>query len=176
MVIASSALPAPVISCKSALPMEVGRSVTCMSLPSMLASCGKVVTWPSHEPARVFILSNDFCASDFCASDWAKATMESDIRTMDNIRRRDFMFDSPNFFLPSAEVFALAEPDGRDYLGSIVTDIVNYNTVLNASSLFLYFLSRRVAPFTLRALILACIPRQGAPTLFRFLPRWRTLS
>src|SRR5438270_12792672 len=48
------------------------------------------VTWPSHVPARVFNLSKDFCASV-----WAKARVESDIRTTDSIKRRDFMFYSP---------------------------------------------------------------------------------
>src|SRR5260370_17470040 len=96
MVIGSSGLPAPVISCMSALPMEVTRSETCVSLPSMSACCGTDVTWPSHEPARVFNLSKDFCASDcgrdFCALDCAKAMAESGIRTTDTIKRRDFMF------------------------------------------------------------------------------------
>src|SRR5882672_12068911 len=90
MVIGSSGLPAPVISCMSALPMEVARSETCMSLPSISACGGRVVTWPCQEPARVFSLSKDFCASD-CA----KATVESDIRTTDSTKRRDFMFHSP---------------------------------------------------------------------------------
>src|ERR1700693_5299156 len=86
MVMGSSGLPAPVISCISALPMDVGRSETCMGLPSMSACGGTVVTWPSHEPARVFSLSQDLCASD-----WAKATVESNVRTTGRIRRRVFM-------------------------------------------------------------------------------------
>src|SRR5258705_711846 len=87
MVMGSSGLPAPVISCMSALPMEVARSETCMSLHSMSGCCGTVVTWPSQEPARVFSLSKDFCASE-CA----KATTESDSRTTtDSIRLRDFI-------------------------------------------------------------------------------------
>src|SRR5258708_32461063 len=73
------------------------------------------VTVPSHSPARLFMDAKDFCASDgtgatdfcasvwatgFCASDCAKATVESDIRTIDirsrdSIKRRDFMFHSP---------------------------------------------------------------------------------
>src|SRR6266852_727386 len=95
MVIGSSGLPAPVISCMSVLPMEVTRNDTCMSLPSLADCCVTVVTWPFHEPDSVFIVSNDFCASDcatgFCASDWAKA-VESDTRTTDSTKRRDFMF------------------------------------------------------------------------------------
>src|SRR6267154_3395274 len=66
--------------------MEATRSETFASVPSMSACCGTVVTGPSQEPARVFILSKDFCASD-----WAKAVAA--IRT--NRREsamRDFMF------------------------------------------------------------------------------------
>ncbi len=44
----------------------------------------------------------DFCASDgtgatedFCASDCAKATVESDSRTTDSTKPRNFMFHSP---------------------------------------------------------------------------------
>src|ERR1700693_13614 len=87
MVIGSSGLPSPVISCTIAFPMEVTRSEACVILPSMSACGGTVVTWPSQEPARVFSLSKDFCASD-----WAKAKVHSDIRTTDSIKRRDFMF------------------------------------------------------------------------------------
>src|SRR5271167_786841 len=96
MVIGSSGLPAPVISCMSALPMEVTRSETCMSLPSISACCGTVVTLPSHEPAKVFILSKDCCASD-CA----KATVESDNRTTDSIKQWDFIFHSPTYSVAS---------------------------------------------------------------------------
>src|ERR1700730_2320679 len=70
----------------SAFPMEVVRRETCMSWPSMSPFGGRVVTRPSQEPVRVFNLSKDFCASD-----WAKATVESDIRTTDSRKRRDFM-------------------------------------------------------------------------------------
>src|SRR5258708_11164280 len=97
MVMGSSGVPAPDISCMSALPMEVARSETCMSLPSISPCGGTGVTWPFHEPARVFSLSKDFCASD-----WAKARVESDIRKKDSLKRLDFMFHSPkklHFFL-----------------------------------------------------------------------------
>jgi len=60
------------------------------ALPSISACCGTVVTWPSHVPARVFILSKDFCRSD-----WAKAKLESDIRATDSIRGTDLVFPSP---------------------------------------------------------------------------------
>src|SRR5712692_434242 len=99
MVTGWSGLPETDSSCTSALPMEVTRSENCANLPSTSAACGKVVTWPTHEPATVFSLSKDFCASDcttgFCASDCAKATVESDIRTTDSIKPREFMFHSP---------------------------------------------------------------------------------
>src|ERR1700722_16068668 len=78
MVIGSSALPAILISCISALPMEVTRRETCMGLPSKV---------PSQEPAKVFNSSKDFCASD-CA----KATVERLIRTTGSRKRRDFIF------------------------------------------------------------------------------------
>src|SRR5438309_1895809 len=91
MVMGSSGRPAPVISCMRALPIEVVRKVTVMSLPSIAGSEGTVVTRPSHEPARVFSLSKDFCASD-----WAKATTESNTRAnAESVRRRNFMVDSP---------------------------------------------------------------------------------
>ena len=77
----SSGRPAPVISCSSAFPIEVVRSVTCMILPSISGVGGTVVTRPSHEPARVFILSNDFWASV-----WATATVVSPTRTTANTR------------------------------------------------------------------------------------------
>jgi hypothetical protein len=43
------------------------------------------------------MVAKDFCASgtgakNFCASDCAKTTAESDIRTADSTKRRDFMF------------------------------------------------------------------------------------
>jgi hypothetical protein len=43
-------------------PSQAG--ISCMSLPSMSACSASVATWPSQEPARVFNLSKDFCASD----------------------------------------------------------------------------------------------------------------
>src|ERR1039458_5888354 len=88
MVIGSSGLPAPVISCMIALPMEVTRSVACTSLFSISGFRGTLVTRPSQEPARVFSLSKDFCASD-----WAKVRVQSDIRTnRTEGAMRDFMF------------------------------------------------------------------------------------
>src|SRR6059058_2929110 len=91
MVIGSSGRPPPVISCRSALPIDVTRRVTCMDLPSISACGGTVATLPSHVPARVLSLSKDFCASD-CAN----AVAESDIRTTDSIKRSVFIFHSPH--------------------------------------------------------------------------------
>src|SRR5260370_24382161 len=89
MVIGSSGRPAPVISWMSALPMDVTRSETCVSLPSMSACGGTDVTGPSHQPARVFILSKDFCASDFFSSVWAKTLGETHITTTDSTKPLD---------------------------------------------------------------------------------------
>src|SRR5438045_2793058 len=91
MVIGSSGRPPPVISCRSALPIDVTRRVTCMDLPSISACGGTVATLPSHVPARALSLSKDFCASD-CAN----AAVESDIRTTDSIKRSVFIFHSPH--------------------------------------------------------------------------------
>src|SRR2546425_9625152 len=85
-----------------------------MSLSLISGSGGSRVSLAVQIPASVFIVSKDFCASefgagvstalyacvsdwgtDFCASDCAKATVESDIRPTDSIKRRDFMFHSP---------------------------------------------------------------------------------
>src|SRR5574340_20017 len=108
MVTGWSGIPETDNSCTSAWPLEVTRSENCANLPSTVGSCGKVVSWPTHEPARVFSLSKDFCASDgttgvcmsecaggFCASDCANAKVESNIRTTDRTKHRDFMFHSP---------------------------------------------------------------------------------
>src|SRR6266542_3135157 len=91
MVIGSSGLPAPVISCRSALPIDVTRRVTCMSLPSISGCGGMVETLPSHVPARALRSPKDFLASD-CAN----APAESDIRTTDSSKRRGFIFHSPH--------------------------------------------------------------------------------
>src|SRR5882762_4987322 len=111
--------------------MEVTRSETCMSLASMSACCGTVVTWPSHEPARVFILPKDCCAPD-CA----KATVESDIRTTDSQKRRDFtVFHSPAYSVAS-------DPLELDRCTSS-TVIFNYITRTHVK-LFLLFLAAAV--------------------------------
>src|SRR6266852_8656198 len=85
-----------------AFPLEVTRSETWSGFEltpilAFMASGRSVVTGPSHSPARVFRASKDFCASvfgisDFGAGDWAKATVESDSRTVDTIKRQDFIF------------------------------------------------------------------------------------
>src|SRR6478672_11133171 len=76
----------PIISCLSALPLEVtSRLIRIIS--GMSGTGGVVVPWPSQVPARVLSLSKDFCASDcgaldwaegLCDSAWAKAMAESD--------------------------------------------------------------------------------------------------
>src|SRR5208282_3395808 len=102
--VASNGVPASWNSCTRAFPREVTRSERCIGLPPDISGISGTVTGPSHSPARLFMVAKDFCASDvtgameaFCASDlsmsdWAKATVESDIRTTDSIKRRDFMF------------------------------------------------------------------------------------
>src|ERR1700674_1064540 len=79
--------------------MEVTRSETCMCLPSISALGGNVVMRPSQEPAKVFSLSKDFCASD-CAKAVAASRTN---RTESAIR--DFMFGSPFLFLDHLEIF-----------------------------------------------------------------------
>src|SRR5258707_15745228 len=81
MVIGSSGLPVGFISCISAFPIEVTRSEISMGFPPKVLS---------QEPARLFSLSKDFCASD-CA----KAKVESDIRATDSAKRRDLMVLAP---------------------------------------------------------------------------------
>src|SRR5215831_10860960 len=97
----SSGVAVSFISCTSAFPREVTRSETWTGLSPQSACGGSAVTGPCQVPARVFNVSNDFCASDgallsldLCASDCAKAMMANNIRTADNIKREGFMFDS----------------------------------------------------------------------------------
>src|SRR5580704_566344 len=92
MVIGSSG-PSPLISCTSAVPMEVTRSVACIS-SVLVSACGKIVRWPSQEPARLFRLSKDLCASDFGPSVWEEATTESDQNNEQHGTKR-FHVDSP---------------------------------------------------------------------------------
>src|ERR1051325_9748450 len=77
--------------------MEVARIVTCTDFP-WTSDGGVVVTVPNQEPARVFIVAKDFCASestgegeDMCMSDCPKADMQSDIRTAGTVKRPNFM-------------------------------------------------------------------------------------
>src|SRR5579864_3054028 len=97
----SSGLPCSLISCMSTFPKDVTRNVMCADLPCT-SDGGVVVTVPSQEPARLFMVAKEFCAwdgteatEDFCASGCAKATVDSDIRTTDSTKLRDFMFHSP---------------------------------------------------------------------------------
>src|ERR1700722_1896641 len=108
--VASNGVPASWNSCTRAFPREVTRSERCILAPDISGASG-TVTGPSHSPARFFRVVKDFCASDgtaatedfsaldFSMSDCAKATVESDIRTTDSIKRRDFMLDSPQYSL-----------------------------------------------------------------------------
>src|SRR5438477_2073054 len=111
--VGSSGVPGSFISCTSALPLEVTRNVTYMGLPSKAAfAAGRsVVTEPFQEPARVFSLSNDFCASDwagledFCGSDWAKTPIARNNKKADTVMRSDFIFSFsliPYFFQPAS--------------------------------------------------------------------------
>src|SRR5208282_1414217 len=86
--VASNGVPASWNSCTRAFPREVTRSERCIGLPPDISGISGTVTGPSHSPARLFMVVNDFCASDgtgatddFCASDWAKAAVQSNIRT-----------------------------------------------------------------------------------------------
>jgi hypothetical protein len=85
------------------VPREVTRSEACMGLPPDISGISGTVTGPSHSPARLLMVVKDFCASVctgatedfwasvFCSSCCAKATVESDIRTTDSIKLRDFI-------------------------------------------------------------------------------------
>src|SRR5256885_2064888 len=95
-------------------PREVTRIERCKGLISTFDAIGmSVSTGPSQSPARGFRISKEVCASDFgagvlaapacveatvecsCALDCAKATVESEIRTTESKKRRDFIFPSP---------------------------------------------------------------------------------
>src|SRR6266496_3406639 len=97
MVMGSSGLPGrPVISCIMAFPVEVTRSVKCMILPSNSGPAPE--STPSQEPARVFKVLNDFWASDDAAvvvPDWAKPAAHNHNEMSGNIKRADFMVQSP---------------------------------------------------------------------------------
>src|SRR5208282_2726659 len=85
--VASNGVPASWNSCTRAFPREVTRSERCIGLPPDISGISGTVTGPSHSPARLFMV-----VKDFCASDWEKATVESDSRTTDSIKRWDFIF------------------------------------------------------------------------------------
>src|SRR3979409_1851682 len=92
-----SSFPASLISCTSALPREVTRNETSPIAPLPISfTGGSVVIVACQGPGRVLSGSKGFCASDFgasdfCASCWANAAVESEIRTTESRRRRDFM-------------------------------------------------------------------------------------
>src|SRR5260370_13841090 len=118
--------------------MEVARSETCVSFPSMVASCGTVVTWPSQEPARVFILSKDFCASDWVvAAAAAKAVAAIRMNTTE-VAMRDFMV-SVSLFLCFFLFFKCSCGNlfGLQKHIPPTSDVVNYNTITNASFILL---------------------------------------
>src|SRR5580658_1379107 len=97
---ASSGVPASCISWTSAFPLDVTRIEMCEVTPFEISGCGgSTVTGPSQFPARVFIVSKDFCASGdatwsaaLCASCCAKATVVRDIRATNNMVQMDFMY------------------------------------------------------------------------------------
>src|SRR5271154_2447481 len=93
MVMGSSGLPSPLISCTIALPLEVTRNEACTALPSMSGAGGMVVTWASHEPAMVFNVSKEFCASDGGAlASAAKAVATIRTNTTESAMRDFIMF------------------------------------------------------------------------------------
>src|ERR1700722_10128956 len=152
MVMGSSGLPGkPVISCSRALPMEVTRSVTCRVLPS--SSLPVPESTPSQEPARVFILSKDFCASDFCASgfcgsDCAKATADSDTKARtDSIRRKNSCFILLKILSLRGQVCRRAEC--MRTIPSTISDIVNYNTMSQRKLFFGFFVRSRRDPVSM---------------------------
>src|SRR5271169_1194849 len=124
--VASNGVPASCISCTRTFPREVTRSEMCVSLPSDHSGISGTVTEPSHSPARLFMVVKDFCASDgtgatedFCVSDWARVTVQSDSRTTDSIKRWDFMFHSPGYFIFSlllGQGYSLAYSAASDQL------------------------------------------------------------
>src|SRR5580704_2597595 len=61
--VASNGVAASCISCTSAFPLEVTRSERCILAPD-ISGASATVTGPSHSPARLFMVVNDFCASD----------------------------------------------------------------------------------------------------------------
>src|SRR5271166_782244 len=71
--------PWPMISLINADPPEVKRKETCTGSPCEF--------FPSHEPARDFSWSNDFCASD-----WAKAVVVDSIINMQAAVRKVVIF------------------------------------------------------------------------------------
>src|SRR5579863_7731481 len=91
MVMGSSG-PAPFISCISALPMDVTRSVTCMGWPS---------TVPSQEPASDFS-----CSKDFCAADCAKPALETSNTARGSMTPRIFMFRSSSVLTLKADALS----------------------------------------------------------------------
>src|SRR6266566_3743612 len=137
-----------------------------MSLSLISGSGGSRVSLAVQIPASVFIVSKDFCASefgagvstalyacvsdcattDFCASDWAKATVESEIRTTDSIYEGISCFILLKKFtssLFSGQGYSLAssveiESALMNLCSSAV--IVNYNTIPHVK-LFLIFLA-----------------------------------
>src|SRR5258708_33461526 len=93
--VGSSAEPASFISCTSAFPLEVTRSSTCTGLSPQSGWGGVAVTGPCQEPARVFSLSKDFCASDWVAAA-SDANALAAIRTnRTENAMRDFISVSP---------------------------------------------------------------------------------
>src|SRR6202051_4370628 len=131
--VASSGVPASCISCTRTFPREVTRSEAWIGLPSDICGISGTVTGASHSPARPFMVAKDFCASDgagatedFCASDCAKAAMETNSRTADILKRRDFMFILlKEFILEPGQGYSLTSISSNELNYTV---IVNYNT------------------------------------------------
>src|SRR4051794_37689558 len=110
---------------------------------------GSRVNLAFQVPARVFIVSKDFCASDFGASAFfvsfcAKIIVDSDTTTTSSVNRWDFMFVLlKNSFVVLRSVPGESHGFGESLqIGSVLsTVILNYNTMA-AVKLFLLGLER----------------------------------
>src|SRR5690349_19573057 len=97
--IGSKGVPASCISCTSAFPLEVTRSVISSLALSTSGFDGVAFTEPRQVPARVFSSVKDFCASVsatglsaiLCPSDCAKATVASNIRATGGAKQKRFI-------------------------------------------------------------------------------------
>src|SRR5579863_5506240 len=90
--VGSNGVPASWNSCTRAFPREVTRSERCILAPD-ISGASATVTGPSHSPARLFMVVNDFCASDGKGAAASAAKAEAATRTnRTQSAMRDFMF------------------------------------------------------------------------------------